>query len=695
MHDIKRYIWWVGILAITISFSERSNGQTVTIVEPTGRGMNWEVGKTYKISFITENCIDEHTPNCHVLLKFGPFESPFGSMGFDHDGLHEFFWTISESNYSLVEGYICSILIEIYSSSNYTPGAPLAWDGISGVFYIVHATTNSMSVSMTDWTAPSGGGISSTVTVANSGTGGAIGYTISSNAGWLTTSASNGTTPGSFTMIATANSSGSDRTATVTVTATTPSGTNGSPRAIRVNQARQNPSSGIHVSGTVTDTYSLPVSGVRVELTDEYASSGNYSTTTDGSGRYWITLSLSNVTDDQSASPGTYELLQNYPNPFNPATTIQFRAPGQGHIKLIVYNVLGRKIRTLLEGDQARLTDEVVWDGTDDEKNGVPAGIYLYSLTAGNVTQTRKMLLLDGNTAGPMGRHPVEPGVSDNLRKACSSYYHLQVEGTGIQTYGQSFVKITGDTIIDIIVTRSSGNVENMVLIPAGTFKMGNNGGADDERPEHTVYLNAFYIDKYEVTNVQYKQFCDATGRGYPGDPIFGYLANYPNYPVLNVSYQDAIDYAQWRGKRLPTEAEWEKAARGGLSGGKYPWGNEEPASVKCNYIDCSGLPGVIKLSFWNEHGPMPVGSFPPNNYGLFEMAGNVYEWCNDFYDPAYYANSPADNPHGPQYGQMHILRGGSWFNYAPALECSDRGKALPNGRDYDNGVGFRCAMSQ
>ena len=225
-----------------------------------------------------------------------------------------------------------------------------------------------------------------------------------------------------------------------------------------------------------------------------------------------------------------------------------------------------------------------------------------------------------------------------------------------------------------------------MVLIPAGEFQMGDafNEGWDDELPVHTVYINAFYIDVYEVTTAQYQKFMDATGHEAPrywDDPDF----NVPDHPVVRVSWHDATAYAEWSGKRLPTEAEWEKAARGGMVGKRYPWGDEEPDAggiYRANYD-----PGNYTEDGYRY--TSPVGSFAPNGYGLYDMAGNVWEWCADWYDEDYYSISPERNPTGPSSGTYRVLRGGSWSFYPSRLRASSRVDLDPATVYYS--VGFRC----
>ncbi len=231
-----------------------------------------------------------------------------------------------------------------------------------------------------------------------------------------------------------------------------------------------------------------------------------------------------------------------------------------------------------------------------------------------------------------------------------------------------------------------------MALIPAGEFQMGDhfNEGRDVERPVHTVYVDAFYMDIYEVTNAQYRKFMDATGHGAPyhwNDSRY----KAPEQPVVAVSWHDAVAYAEWAGKRLPTEAEWEKAARGGLTGKRYPWGDEAPDAggvYRVNYDPGNDTADGYAYT-------SPAGSFAPNGYGLYDMAGNVLEWCTDWYDGNYYANSPYNNPLGPDSGKYRVLRGGAW-SYPPYfLRAAFRTFGTPTTMDYYVHVGFRCVSKE
>ena len=251
-----------------------------------------------------------------------------------------------------------------------------------------------------------------------------------------------------------------------------------------------------------------------------------------------------------------------------------------------------------------------------------------------------------------------------------------------------------------------------MVMIPAGEFQMGSNDGKDNERPVHTVYLDAFYMDVYEVTNAQYRRFVQATGHREPEGTtrVNGALQagfkpwsdrNFSgdDQPVVCVSWEDAKAYAEWVGKRLPTEAEWEKAARGGLAGKKYTWGDTWPPPRDAgNFADEAAgdaLPSIASWGFIEGYYdgyiyPAPVGSFDPNGYSLYDMAGNVWEWCADGYDSGYYARSPRSNPTGPDSGRDRVQRGGSWhYGALWSVSVACRGYSPPQDAVSDHG--FRC----
>jgi formylglycine-generating enzyme required for sulfatase activity len=227
-----------------------------------------------------------------------------------------------------------------------------------------------------------------------------------------------------------------------------------------------------------------------------------------------------------------------------------------------------------------------------------------------------------------------------------------------------------------------------MVYIPAGRFMMGSEEGDKDERPRQEVHVDAFYIDRAEVTNAQYKKFVDATGHRTPKAALGVHLpyewvdGRFPRgrgeHPVVLVSWEDAVAYALWAGKRLPTEAEWEKAARG-TDGRTYPWGNEWDPS-RCNSAAA------------RRRGTMPVGSCPTgaSPYGCLDMAGNVQEWCLDIYQKYYYGVMPVFNPQGPEDGVRCVVRDGSWAHRD--VRSANRAHIIPPHRLTT--LGFRCALS-
>lgn len=230
-----------------------------------------------------------------------------------------------------------------------------------------------------------------------------------------------------------------------------------------------------------------------------------------------------------------------------------------------------------------------------------------------------------------------------------------------------------------------------LVFIPPGSFPMGTSDREtfpegsepnEDERPQHEVYLDGYFIGRYEVTVSQYDRFCEATGRprrqeaslAGPDHPnSFPAAILVPDHPVVNVSWHDAQAYAAWAGLRLPTEAEWEKAARGGTRS-RFWWGDlASPDRAR-----------------YDSDGASPVGRFPPNPFGLYDTAGNVWEWCMDWYSEDYYTRSPANNPKGPETGTTKVHRGGSWMNAPYYVRPALRYSSAPE--RWSRLMGFRCA---
>ena len=247
------------------------------------------------------------------------------------------------------------------------------------------------------------------------------------------------------------------------------------------------------------------------------------------------------------------------------------------------------------------------------------------------------------------------------------------------------------DDLADKITWRKDG--KEMVLISAGHFYMGDHSGRDETALRHKVELDAFYIDSTEVTVGQFRWFLAESGYQYKGN--WGDVSRYApgdEYPMVYVDWDDAAAYAKWPGKRLPTEAEWEKSARGRLKDKFYVWGNNLAiASVHANFA------GIQGKDQWEEK-TAPVGSFFPNGYGLYDMAGNVYEWCADWYDEGYYTNSSYKNPKGPESSpkSRRVLRGGSWDYFTSytvrSRLVSARYGSAPS--DNSNTFGFRCVSN-
>ncbi len=218
-----------------------------------------------------------------------------------------------------------------------------------------------------------------------------------------------------------------------------------------------------------------------------------------------------------------------------------------------------------------------------------------------------------------------------------------------------------------------------LIEIPASWFLMGSDAGQDCERPIHRVWVDAFLLAATQVTNTEYARFLEATSTASPPfwrDPNF----NHPDQPVTAVSWHEAVRYCEWlsiqtaRTFRLPTEAEWEHAARGGLEQKNFPWGDDPPQS----------LPHYAER--W-QTGPEPVARYAPNTFGLYDICDNVHEWCSDWYEPNYYSVSPDHNPQGPAPTKRKSSRGGSWRHHIKVARCSARSSIPPEFQYADYGI--------
>ena len=261
------------------------------------------------------------------------------------------------------------------------------------------------------------------------------------------------------------------------------------------------------------------------------------------------------------------------------------------------------------------------------------------SKPSATITPTRT----DTTTASPTNTHTPEPTVTPMPTLGVGSILNSEVDGM-VQVY-----------------------------IPAGEFEMG--------WFAHKVYLDAFWIDQTEVNHAMYNKCVEDGACEQSSSPRYDDL-DFADHPVIIVNWYDANDYCEWAGRRLPTEAEWEKAARGGLEGALYPWGNEDPVCT----------PGAVNGAQWMDcsWSTVSVGTFAPNGYGIFDVIGNVKEWVADWYEKDYLDEMPYENPTGPASGESRVLRGDSWA-HTPLSKIAQRQSSSPTYENYD--VGFRCAM--
>jgi formylglycine-generating enzyme required for sulfatase activity len=408
------------------------------------------------------------------------------------------------------------------------------------------------------------------------------------------------------------------------------------------------------------------------------------------------------VNGDEDIRPFV-SLRQNFPNPFNPSTVILFSIQSPGFVVLSIYNVLGQKVKTLLEGYSVAGEHTVVWDGDIENGDRASAGIYLYRLKYENRVLTRKMILVDQGRrqSGSPGNTIIksEKSVQENIKK-----YTIMITGGDLVVYKSEGVVIPFDRMLNFTVQRFPEGLV-LVTIPGGTFRMGDveGIGQDIESPVHTVTLDDYEMGAHEITHAEYTAYLN---EAFPagdiiisGNSIMGKTGPYAGkeymnliagdngifysqgkftfpirlerFPVSNITWYGAKACALFYGCDLPSEAEWEYACRGGK---QYLYGTNDGTISEKN------------ANFNMEYGFKDVESFPPNPFGLYDMSGSVREWCNDF--QAFYTDLDGINPRGPDKGNFCVFRGGGMYD--DAYQCRAAMRFFEHPDHYYFARGFR-----
>ena len=406
-----------------------------------------------------------------------------------------------------------------------------------------------------------------------------------------------------------------------------------------------------------------------------------------------------------TGQPAQPALGSAYPNPFNPSTRIPFEVFRFAEVRLEVYNTLGQRVRALVRTDLAPGRWAAIWDGTDETGRQAGAGLYLYRLETGSFTAVGKMTLVDG--AGTAVPRVLSPGGGQAAASASAgSLYDIRISGPAIQATELTQVDLAApgfqpDFVVEperLAFALPSGRTIDLIGVPASAFTMG--GIFDDERPEHLVSLSPYYIQETELTVSHYR---DCVTAGACLEPAAGEACNWgvadrdiadrDDHPVNCISWYDAARFAAWAGLRLPTEAEWEKAARG-TEGRAYPWGDQPPGgSGNCDRAVMMRAGLGLGCGY---DGTGPVGTRPEGRspYGIRDMTGNVWEWTADWYREDYYVDSPAVDPINTQPGLFRSIRGNSWYYVDPDadLRAANRYRFHPL-RWYPY-IGVRLALS-
>ncbi|MBQ34843.1 MAG: hypothetical protein CME04_00490 [Gemmatimonadaceae bacterium] len=443
----------------------------------------------------------------------------------------------------------------------------------------------------------------------------------------------------------------------------------------------------------VLDRDNEPVPSARVRLvdpSDEVVSS----TRTDRRGWFELDPAVPTAVGDFVSTPSTptrSSLGPAYPNPFNPSVRIPFHLPEIDRIDLAVYNTAGQRVRTLQEGVVPTGPGEAEWDGRDEAGRGAAAGVYVVRLQTSESTSTTRIALLDGVTS-KAGRR-----VGGVLPRGITSYdgYQLRIDGAG--TAPRQVLLQEASDMQDIVVqadvatrTLPEDGAVTMRGVPAGSFPMGSTR-YDDERPPHDVYLAGFYLAEREVTVAEYDVCVRSGGCAAPASGSTCNEVDDADHPVNCVSWYDAVDYCGWSGLRLPTEAEWEKAARGS-EGRVYPWGKTPPGGAG----DCErAVMMAAGLGLGCGHdGTAPVGERPDGTgpYGHLDLAGNVWEWTSDTFERDYYRWAPEENPTNDRPGAWRSVRGNSWYYSDPDPDLRAANRFGFRALRWVPYVGIRCA---
>ena len=472
------------------------------------------------------------------------------------------------------------------------------------------------------------------------------------------------------------------------------------------------------VTGTVKDTIGSPVSGALVTFTDESNSENEYSAYTDEEGKYSITVTPVSINEE---TPANFQLYQNYPNPFNPSTTIPFSLKEAGIVNLSIYNVTGQKVRTLVDNFHSVGSHTVTWNGLDNSGKSVSAGIYIYQFKFGDTVESKKMLLIDGGSSSNfIGSNKIVAQtnvIAKSVSDAGNSTYLVTITGDNIESYEESGVTIVDGETYDFVVVRKTFEIHSItfVTIPGGTFEMGEEVGSLQSVcwPVHTVTVSDFDMSTTEITNAHYAVYLnkaqmsgdiyepsegnvsgktgDFSGQKYIylsgshilypqnecwiryKDNMFVVEAGYENWPVVWITWYGAKAFALYYGFDLPTEAEWEYAARGGKH---YKFGTDDGtiSTNKANYV-------ISDI----EH-PVNARRYRANPFGLYDLSGNIWEWCNDWYED--YSSDSATDPTGAQTGSRRVVRGGSCVLSTQYCQTAYRNDSYPVARG--SFVGFR-----